>query len=147
MANGDSVDLLPEQERRSVSIWWVLLLIAVVIAVVAIARNHQSGLTIDATQESSKLGSDSVTSCVVNGSNVSVSGVFQDTAGEAPVAGLVSIQIVGGSGAVVGSDTQIAGPPLITSGSAKWTVSVPFTGQPSACNVKTVVLPPPGFLP
>ncbi len=56
----------------------------------------------------------------------------------------VSIQIVDGSGDVLGSFNQFVGS-LFTSGSKNWNVRVPFTGQPSACNVKTMVNPSPGL--
>lgn len=62
------------------------------------------------------------------------------------MASSISIQIVDRSGAVVGNDDQVVGSPF-TSGSMPGSVGIPFTGQPSACNVKTIVLPPPGFLP
>lgn len=125
----------------------VVATLAHLLLVVGLAACNGSGLTVNATQSQSDLGSGSVTSCTVNGSTVSVSGDFQHGEGDAPVAGSVSIQILDGSGAVLGSDDQMPGSPF-TSGSIDWTVGVPFTGgRPSTCNVKTVVLPPFGFLP
>ena len=128
----------------------VFIVIALVVAAVVFSKvGHASGLSVNASDVPTDLGSGSVSSCMVSGSSVAIAGQLTHGPGDAPVIGFVSVRIEDGSGNVLGSvNQQYIGPPF-TSGSVNWTSQIPFTGQPESCSVSTQVALPPGspFLP
>jgi hypothetical protein len=97
------------------------------------AAGCSSGMTVNASDVASDLGTGSVASCTINGSSVTVSGQLTHGPGDAAVIGFVTTRIEDGSGNVLGSaNQQYLGPPF-TSGSVSWTTQVPFSGQPNSC--------------
>jgi hypothetical protein len=130
-------------------------LVIVVVLAVAVASafpsgrrflfgGHASGLSVSASSVQTILGTGSVNSCDVGSGSITVTGELEHGAGDAAVIGFVWVKILDSSGNTVGSvGDQYVGPPF-TSGILGWTVSVPYSGQPIACNVTTQVALPPG---
>ena len=122
------------RRRTARLLWWVWGVAAVALVVVLIVATHSSGLTIEAT--SNGLGTGSVSSCIVNGSTVVVSGQFEHGVGDAALLGEATIEIVDGSGTPLGGFRNPRGLATFTAGSINWTLPVPYSGgKPSSCRV------------